>query len=244
MADAWWDPIEVAVGSSWSRPIGKGTLTIEHDAFEWRIGVETTEAAQPPASLRIATDSDDCALTLGPRLADRSVVARLEVPLRIAAGDRATIYVGSPLWAEVQLGSSSTEAVGELRFYDPPNTWFGPNTREGELCYASRTTGRLRRDVIEHQGDRAITPVVISNLSDAPLVFERVRIPIPRLTLWLADDESLWTNRLLINHSKEVSDEIETKAPTALDVGEFRELAGPREVAETNLFTRAIGALL
>ena len=59
-----------------------------------------------------------------------------------------TIYVGSPLW----VGLLADDPLGELPLQPPKLTWWGTNTREGEVCYASRTQGRLRR-----RGGRAAT---------------------------------------------------------------------------------------
>ncbi|RMH38173.1 MAG: hypothetical protein D6689_19995 [Deltaproteobacteria bacterium] len=133
-------------------------------------------------------------IVLQPQLADRPVVTRPERPFFIPAGERVSTFVGSPLWLRIlESGGGGGAMLTEFPLVRPSDTWFGPNPTDGELCYASRTTCRLRLDEIVRRPHRAITRVTITNRSANPLRLERMKVPVGVLGLYAGDDVALWT---------------------------------------------------
>jgi hypothetical protein len=127
-----------------------------------------------------------------PYLADRPVVSRPAKPLSIPSKQEATIYVSTPLWVGVKIGAEGT-LIKEIPVLRPSDTWFGPNTIDGELCYSSKTSARLSLEELPKRSYRATTPIIIRNKSDEHLLVDRVNLPVPYLSLYETDEKLLWT---------------------------------------------------
>ncbi|NNL86798.1 MAG: hypothetical protein HKP27_14145 [Myxococcales bacterium] len=139
---------------------------------------------------------------LRPRLADRDVVTRPERPFQIVPGGSLTGFVGSPLWLALGLENDAPPIV-EFPLLRPSDTWFGANSREGELCYASRTRLRLRRADVEWTPHRAVSEVKIRNSGRTPLRVERMNVPVPSLSLWVDETGMLQTSRLSFTRTED-----------------------------------------
>jgi len=92
-----------------------------------------------------------------PALADRAVVVYPEEPFHVTAGESITLFCSTPLWIRVEIGASR-HALMETAIERPPDTWIGPSTREGELCYATQTAARL--DGASGYGDGGAVPLI------------------------------------------------------------------------------------
>ncbi|MDZ7827572.1 MAG: hypothetical protein U5R48_17990 [Gammaproteobacteria bacterium] len=133
-------------------------------------------------------------LRLTPLLPDRPVVARPREPFAIAPGQRATLFVGVPLWLELVTGDDAhLVAHPSARLAD---TWFGPSTRSGELCYASLTNCRTSLEEMIRSSWRAVTPLVLENQGAEVWSLDRVALPVPLLPLFRAADGRYWTSEL------------------------------------------------
>ncbi len=185
--------------------------------------------------VRHITHLSDCRLVVRPALADRAVVSKPLHRLLLHPRERATVYVSTPLWLQLR------PATGEHLMLDcplirPSDTWFGVNTREGELCYASRTNARLSLDEVPVSAMRAVTAVELSNASDAPLAVDKVCLPVSYLSLFVDDSDRLWTEPVSISCEQQ-------NEPSALTIQHERSLAeprlervsGPREEARSGL---------
>ena len=137
-----------------------------------------------------------------PALADRSVVSRPQVPFRLLAGDQIQLYVGNPLWFRLELPNEGP-CLRELPINRPSDTWFGPSTREGELCYATRTHARLTVAEIPKRPHRAITPVTLSNRAEDPMLLERISLPVPLLSAYRIDAGNVWTSAVALERRED-----------------------------------------
>lgn len=117
-------------------------------------------------------------LQAGSALADRPVVARPNQPLQLPSGEKVTLFVGIPLWFNLKRGE---DILLDTPFALLSDTWFGPDTRNGEVCYACPTHARLSMEGVARSAFKAITPVEIHNEDGAPLLIDKVNLPIPNL---------------------------------------------------------------
>jgi len=261
---SWWSPCRIAVGEARRWTIGPATVIAEHRAHEWRVTswtgddplegtleiatrVDREQAAQAgaPAAItrRFAFDATPASLALEPRLADRDVVVRPADPLTIPAGETTLLYVSTPLWFSVAT-AGPRHVLFEAPFFRPSDTWFGPSPVEGELCYASRTTGRLELAEMPVRPHRAITPVRIRNRAKDALVLERIKVPVPLLPL-MAGPRGLWTPRIVLTRtegSERADVQIEPKAPEGSDATE--RVAEPRQKPDASVSLRSFGRWL
>ncbi len=207
----WWGlfPQEVRTQRYWG--VGPLNFIAERRAGEWLLsyGREAdpllkrciVAAAEIPEFVdigggRIAFRQAPDALELRAGLADRPVVVRPDQALTIPAGERITLYVSTAAWLQVVFADGLP--VLDLPISRPPDTWFGPDTRHGELCYASRSRAKIDAQDAGHWASRAITPVRVRNSSGRPLLIDQIKLPIPSLELYADGNDYLWTDAVLM----------------------------------------------
>jgi hypothetical protein len=196
------------------------------------------DATAPEGTLtRYATVSETDKLRILPVLPDRTVVTRPENPLTILPRTRVTLYVGSPVWARLLQGED--EMLGDVPVSPPKEAWVGPSTREGELCYATHTYGRLVRDEAVHAPHRVMTAVTIENRAEQPFVCERVNLPVRRLSVYASVDGRLWTEAVTMQREGELAHLVVNEKPPAAASGATL-LTGPRDLDDGGMF-RAFG---
>jgi len=179
-------------------------------------------------------------LMVSPHLADRTVVARLNQAVLLPPGETVVLYVGSPLWLQFRWREHMLLDLPLARLSD---TWFGPNTRSGELCYASETHARLNLNDVGPRPYKAFTQVEIKNLAEDMLKLERINIPVPNLSLFHGDDR-WWTGRVRVTRN-ETGGNGEIKVFNTPDDGIQRaeEISRPRVPVEGGIVKKALNLL-
>lgn len=256
----WWGRTDFAVGQLRRWQVGTSTLWIERREFEWRLhqlerpGQNDTEVEagticsaddvdQDARLDRFAVSSSGMSLTVGPLLADRPLVVRPETPLYVPSGEDVTFYVSTPLWLKFEAGPPN-RVLAERPSLRPSDTWFGPSTLVGELCYASRTAGRLKLTDLPRRPHRAITPMRIRNLAKDALLLQRVKVPVQYLTLYHSKSGGLWTQTATVLREQDgdlAALQLGRKAPA--EAAGATLLAPPRQQAESHLALRAFTRL-
>ena len=258
----WWRELDVAAESGVRWTLGAFGLTVFRMGGEWQVGHERDDAAEPegddgcsvealseppdefPNLERFVAEAGRASISLLPRVADRSVVARPRMPLHVLPGRATKVYVSVPVWVDLTL-SRPSRSLRELPVKRLSNTWFGPSTREGEVAYALKTYARARLEEMPRRTYRAITPIVIRNKAADVLLVDRMSLPIPYLSVWGTSEGHLWTEQITL--AREEGDGMST-----LDVkkGAPREAVGakrisePRRTAPASLLVRAFTSLL
>lgn len=266
----WWGafPLDDEAAARWR--IGPAEVYAHRRHREWRVSVnsegdpldrrlEPARACSPadipevPEAIRFGFLRAPDAIHLYPVLADRSVVLRPQRTLLVPPGDAIDVFVSTPLWLRVSFGpverprkgsSTVVESVAhEVPLYRPSDTWFGPSTIEGELCYASRTHAYLSLEEVQRYPHRARTLVHVKNRAEDVLRLERLNVPVRHLSLFAADDRSLWTERVTLTRDADgglaamrVGNGAPREARGAVKVSE------PRDRVETNVVVRAFEA--
>ncbi len=255
----WWGTFEIPIGGAGSFRIGPCTLELERLPGELCVATHDSgnddddelEIAIPAASVanlaerehvrRCALADDVTELTISAQLADEAVVASPRKPVSIPATGAITMYIGSPVWLRLEAGKFGHPLL-DLPLHQPPKTWFGPSARHGELCYASRTHSRLRLDDLSVRPHRAITCVEVKNRAQTPFVLDVLKLPVPYLGLYRAENGALWTQDVVLERDdREFSPlEIRSGAPRHAD-NAVRE-SEPRR-SSNNLMVRAFSSL-
>lgn len=191
--------------------------------------------------------------------ADRAVVVRPESPLAVQAGESVTLFVSTPVWVVLTVSRKRPRTKGKrnetdtesLRLFEVPaerftDTWFGPNTRVGELCYATRSSGRLDLADLPQRPHRIVTPVRIDNKAADALEFQRVQVPVPQLAVYRDAAGALWTNGVTLTreNSGDLAAVRVDAAPPRTPAGGIERLSEPRSVVTGSAVVRAFGRLL
>ena len=254
----WWGRIDLAEGSGKRWEIGPLTLWVRRFSQEWWIAFERNDDYEERLTVAVDEDRQDWLglpnleryisrhaqpmLYVTPVLADRPVVTRPVVPFHLRAGEEATVFVSLPVWLRLEAGPDK-HLLKEIAIQRLSDTWFGPSTREGELCFASATYCRLDVREVPVRAYRAITPVLIQNKSKQTLVMERLSLPVHYLSLYATAETALWTQRVSLKweQGSTVSMNIEEKPPA--EAGKAQLLRGPRHEPERGGVIRAVAAL-
>lgn len=256
---AWWTPRDVDEGRSLCFTLGPLSMVLGHGQDEWMLKVESAEEADSDANStrlnvrkglpeeadeRFVHSGEAACVALSPRLADRPVVIRPRQPVFLLGGQQVTLYLSTPVWLRVEV-SEPPVLLKEFPVMRMSDTWFGPSTRDGELCYAGRTHARHHLAELPERAHRAITPMTIRNDSGKPVPLEKISLPVPMLSLYGAADGSLWTQRVTLtleDQAEQARVRIDSDLPEVqrkLDL-----LAGPRIEGGRSGMTRAWNLLL
>jgi hypothetical protein len=255
----WFGRFDLDDGHVGCWQVGPLTMWIQRLHGEWRIAREVGEDANADASsvkmlgqdaidLLCKADVDrygvsnqpSAELTVMPMLADKAVVARPEKPFHLPAGQAVSVFVGSPLWLQISVDGV---LLCDAPIFAPSSTWFGPNTMEGELCYASRTYLRIDRRLVHCFPHRAMTTVHINNRSAQPLDIESLRLPVARLALYEANHE-LWTQDVTFECEKDgafAALQVEDEPPSLVRNATL--VSAARDPSRSNLVVRAFSAI-
>lgn len=257
----WWGSFSLPLNQSLEWRIGPLTLIVRFLEGEWRIGNhrannfvdtdtiwEIRNTDQLPETLennsRYVFSKSEKKLTVSPQLADRAIISRPHMPFNLTAGEKITLYVSSPLWIRLALGKEPETVLEEIAIQRPSDTWFGPSTMSGELGYASTTHCRIRLSELPQRAHRAITPVCIHNQADTTLTVERLKIPVPLLSVYASTDGQLWTPKVTLTRDEDgdiAKLKIDNKAPSDATLPQL--LSTPRNTTDTSVLIRAFNAV-
>jgi len=260
-ADVWWEPHDVEEGRGGSFHIGALQMWVAHLSGEWRIAIEydadqseeevvtrcPESIVDPPEAAavhRFATGRADERLSLLPVLADRSIVARPEVPFSVLPDDEARFFISTSVWVCVNVGDPPSRLL-EVPTIRASDTWFGATTRDGDICYASRTAARMRLANVVRRSSRAITSVVVRNRAEDALHLERIALPVPALSLFSDVAGHLWTEEVTVERDREghvAQVKIERRPPRQVEKPE--RVAAARHPEAQNVFVKALSSLL
>lgn len=256
----WWDDYQLTQ-RTWARwrigplefyaqPRGREWLFASKTvgtALEATLEVEVSVDYEPDPDIyttsRYVVGSDFGRLKLGPRLPDRPVIFQPERPLFVLAGQEVVLFVTTVVW--VAAASDDNRTLVEVPVQRPSDTWFGPNTMEGELCYSSRTSARTDRSALTFMPHRAATPIEIRNHGSDTLRVEQLRVPLPALALYQDDRNLLWTDAVLFVREHHESQAALTIPKASMLLPEPRvQLAPPRAPIAAGTIVQAFSRLL
>ena len=258
---SWWGQYEFDYDQVKLWHIGPLTLIIRCVKGEWQIAHERNEEFDEtntsfevkdtdrlPGALatisRYVFSESNRVIYLNPLLADRPVISRPQIPFYLAPGEDVTLYVSSPLWVSLEAGTSQTKQMEEIAIQQPSDTWFGPSTTVGEICYASSTHCRIDLAELPQRSHRAITPVLIRNQASTTLSLERLNVPTPLLALYSSADGQFWTPRITLVREKDgdlAALKIDSNPPD--EAKQAVQLAKPRKKAGTSTLIQAFNAI-
>jgi hypothetical protein len=212
----WWGrfSLEVETRAIWH--VGPTRLAALRRAREWcidyvedpesrddaRVELPAPETVPAPslARHRFAFAEAPEALWVTPVVPDRALVVHPEAQLHVPIGESITLFCSVPLWIRVEAGENRVPLL-EAPIDRPSDTWFGPSTWEGELCYATTTKARLDRDAMPIRAHRATTELRIRNLLSETLHLQRINLAVPFLSLFSTPEGALWTESVTLERS-------------------------------------------
>lgn len=257
-SSTWWGESTIPLGNTMKLNIGLLSIAIENKGQEWHIysqyekdsdefntrvdkQIGLTDNIDYKNTTRLFVNTLSDIIQIEPVLADRPVVCRPLKPIMVLPKSKVTLYVSTPIWLLIKLlEKNNTSLLQEIATQRLSDTWFGPSTMKGDLCYASSTNGRTDINALPLLPHRAITPLVIHNATDKSLSFERVSIPVPMLSVFLTNNGQFHTESVGLTWQDENN-------LAKLKIGDKQAnttlLSGPRQRAEQGQFIRAFSAI-
>ena len=257
-SERWWTSFAVGGGQTVTLHLGPLSLRLRMSAGEWWLSWERQEDDEDSTRVerilsteplpveryeRFVCGAGDHSAVLKPVLADRSIVVKPRQPVFVLPGEETTFYISTPVWIRVEAGEPPRilRDVPVMRLSD---TWFGPSTREGELCYAARTHARSSLQEVPRRPHRAVTPLRIHNRAGTMLPIDRVSLPVPLLSLYGGGDGALWTEGVdFIRATDSDMASLRVAPGPPADATGAQLLTGPRLHAEKVGLVRAFSGL-
>jgi hypothetical protein len=257
----WWGDSTLSLDAIARWQIGPCGFWLARNQVEWRLGdhpVDQDVAADLAHEVqddqgmpehtgdirRLALRRTGGRVRLTPRLADRPVVIQPAQPIALPPQQEVTLYFSSPLWLLVEVDDPLVEFV-ELPLQRPSDTWFGPNTREGELCYSLRTSARLQLENVPRRPHRAVTELRVVNQADSSLPIDRVKVPLPAMSLFATPAGDLWTESITLERRDEGEDaEIKLNRRPTTQAASATLVSDPRAPLPRGNLLRAFGGLM
>lgn len=256
--DQWWGNFDIPENVSCAWKISLLRLYVNRSKNEWSftwyqdqnpsepaVSFDLTGASKPSSEetgqARFFHNAAEAHFDLGLTLADRPIVARPETSIFVPPGQHATLYVSSGLWLQPKLNG---HVLMDMPVYRPSDTWFGENTRIGEMCYFSRTRARTEATDSVIAPHKAVTPITVINRGTESVKIEHIRVPVINLGLYTNESGEFVTNSLsmiLHENSKETSMEI---TPIERQKGEFQLISTPRVEPDNSLLNQTIAKFL
>ncbi|MCP5162039.1 MAG: hypothetical protein H6999_11675 [Hahellaceae bacterium] len=254
-AMVWWGKQTLKQNQYFQLDLGGSLFTLQRKPNEWHWYTFRQELETNLTSIRFldqfqtttsperyAAQSATGDFVLFPKLADRPVVIKTVPPVSILPGEATQIYVSTALWFGLSLGEESRK-VKEFQTRVLSDTWMGPNTMQGELCYASQTAARTSLDELQLRPYRAFTPVRISNKGNDLLELKKFSLPAPLLSLFATESGYLWTNSITVARQKDGNVEINISSGAPAEAGNSELLMEPRVKPDKNALVKTLGVL-
>ncbi len=255
----WWGDFTLPADRALFWRIGPLHVWIVRAGNEWRVTTETngdvlaTDLVVADAASREPGDAASCTrlgfgrsrdrIHLRPRTADRPVVVRADMPLVVPPREDLSLYISTPVWLELS-ESESSPVLHALPTYRLSDTWFGSSTRVGQLCYSSKVRLELEPTGELHRPHRAVSMVRIRNRLPSALSLERLKLPVPLLSVYADGDGRLWTESLTLDRDEDSPHAAVRVASGAPGVAsDAVAIAAPRERFERNILSRTFGEI-
>ena len=158
------------------------------------------------------------------RMPESNFIVFPSEPIMVPRDRKPKLYASIPLLLWVQIGTSKIPLW--TGFFEPvKQTWFGKNTRAGELALTLPDTLVVTESELPPPASahfRAWMELRVSNRDAEPLRIERLSLPAHYFPVYQLDNECFWTyplglskerllDELRVNHGKEITQRHEHK---------------------------------
>ncbi|WP_269518188.1 DUF432 domain-containing protein [Alteromonas sp. BMJM2] len=214
----WWGQFNFDEQETKCWRVGDRLVAIRRSEHEWSVwNKETTQELDKPIQVnklkareslkeiaiqRFMVSNTSTTLVIEPSLADRAMVVRPNKPFFVMPEEEINIFVSTPLWMTLLLPKSDIPLT-DIPFWRPSDSWFGPSTMSGDLCYSKYTDAKMDNSLLEKRPHRASTMVTLKNEQDEPLRVERLNLPVPALKLYTNQNGDFWSDQVSILQIKE-----------------------------------------
>jgi len=231
LAHQWW------LAYHWQREVIQFEPTLE-------LEIGDAESPEFDSEQRFVFAELPQQISLQPALADRPVVCRPVVSVSLLPFQEVTLFVCLPLWVQLRVTGEEKPLI-DIPTVRVCDSWFGPNTREGIISYASLVSEQLDVKPITNNKARAAIEVRIQNQSEQMLTLDKISVPAPNLSLYADEQGQFWTPRITLvrRDNEDATLSVDEIISGGLDEQELTLVCEAREDIGRSKITKAISAL-
>lgn len=256
------DALQLSLGEAISIQTHNETLYIQRQSHQWQLSRVPLQHPHCLLSSELSLNRDvsvpsdaemlqrwtsgeqASSLRIVPAMAEKNLVTQFGQPMMIPVGSRPSFYVSLPLQYQLYIGN------GKHPFYEffiekLPLTWFGSNTRRGELCYQFATEITPDPDIHLQVPHRVVLELRLCNRDSEHLLIDKMNLPAQHLPVYRVDTKSFWTTSLTITNEKltdELSLHYSKTVPCRHDLLQL--ISEPRVRSEARTILRALEAII
>lgn len=221
-------------------------LASPHCSLQTELRIERNVSVPHDAenAQRWLNGEEESTLRIVPCMADKSLVVKPESALVIPAGRKPTLYLSLPIMYQLFIGQNK-KPFHEFFIESMPLTWFGSNTRRGELCYQSKSPVALSLEQLPQAPHRVQMEMRIHNRDSENLNVEKINLPALYLPIYRVDNNVFWTSQLTITNEK-LTDELSLHYGKGVPGRHQKQelVSQPRLRSEARTFMRALEAII
>jgi len=126
-----------------------------------------------------------------------------------------------------------------------PLTWFGSNTRRGELCYLFPSQITQDAEMLRRIPHRATLELRLCNREGGHLMVDKINLPAQYLPVYRVDGKAFWTTSLSITNEK-LTDELSLHYGKTVPCRHelLQLISEPRVRSEARTILRALEAII
>jgi hypothetical protein len=192
----WWGNAIVAEDQSHFWKIENYVLCVDHHQQEWRFS-EQHHAEQPLQYTKFIAKNMTQEILVRPCLPNRPLVLQLHEPLYLQPHTDTLLYFSLPVWIRIEFPRLMQD-LAEFILTPLSDTWWGPNTYSGQLCYAHATQPTTQVESMPPSQTQAYCPIFLNNQTSKPVFLQHLYLPLSFLTLYESAHHDLWTEQLNI----------------------------------------------
>ncbi len=218
------ETLQLELGATVAIETQTDTLYVQRQSQQWRLYKQARPHAQCnldqalvvsqriplPDNLEMVkswmSGEQESTLRIVPCMADRNLVLNLDKPIVVPAGRRPKFYLALPLMYQLYIGNSK-QPFYEFLIEKLPLSWFGSNTRRGELCYQFEAEVLQDYEQTAPIPHRAMLELRLCNRDTDHLSIDRINLPAQFLPVYKVDGNRYWTTALTITNEK-LTDEL------------------------------------
>lgn len=213
------EALQLPLGSAVAIETHRETFYVQRQSQQWRL--LRLAHAQPFCSLQAQvviaqnvevpveavverswmSGEQESTLRVLPCMTDKNLMLSLETPIVIPAGRRPKFYLQLPIMYQLYIGNAKAPFF-EFLIEPLPLSWFGSNTRRGELCYKFHSEVLSEYEQAAPVPHRALLELRLCNRDGEHLSIDKLNIPAQYLPIYRVDGRQFWTTALTITNEK------------------------------------------
>lgn len=180
-------------------------------------------------------------VSFSPHLPEKDIIFRPDKPIQLPSKRQMSLYVNTSLWIHVKVNGN--EILKSVPIVTLSETWLGPDSTHGEICFAAKTKGVLNYEDLKFYPYRYISKFTIKNETHGHVPIERIKLMNGILNLYTNEEGYFFSDCISMRIDSDGDVKIHTNKPVKEDFGILKKISPSRESGR-NLISRALSLMI